>query len=129
VPLLAAAVASAVHGRASRDWKAQLRSCVPKGRGSHFRDTLSRWGSRRLFERLITLGLVRKLMGFRSWDGDRQRCAGAWMAHVEAVIFTSPEPISRGTLARVVGHDCNLDLLIEDTRNELRNQPYQVAGG
>ena len=38
----------------------------------------------------------------------------------------------RENLARVVGRDCNLDLLIDDIRDELRGRPYEivaVAGG
>ena len=55
-----------------------------------------------------------------------------WMGRVEAVIFASKEPVSREVLARVVGPDCNLDLVIEDIRAELRGRPYDlvaVAGG
>jgi segregation and condensation protein B len=55
-----------------------------------------------------------------------------WMGRVEAVIFASPEPVTRGALARVVGRDCNLDLIIDDIRDELRGRPYElvsVAGG
>ncbi|MGN6374836.1 MAG: SMC-Scp complex subunit ScpB, partial [Sphingomonas sp.] len=55
-----------------------------------------------------------------------------WMGRVEAVIFASPEPVGRETLARVVGRDCSLDLLIADIRDELRERPYElvsVAGG
>ena len=37
-----------------------------------------------------------------------------WMARVEAVLFASSEPVGRDVLARVVGRDCALDLLIED---------------
>jgi hypothetical protein len=33
-----------------------------------------------------------------------------WMLRVEAVIFAAAEPVSRGTLARVVGKDCSVDL-------------------
>ena len=33
-----------------------------------------------------------------------------WMARVEAVIFASAEPVSRESLARVVGKACNLEL-------------------
>jgi segregation and condensation protein B len=54
------------------------------------------------------------------------------MGRVEAVIFASPKPVSREVLARVVGQDCNLDLLIGDIRAELANRPYElvaVAGG
>lgn len=55
-----------------------------------------------------------------------------WMGRVEAVIFASPEPVGREVLARVVGGDCNLDLIIADIREELRGRPYElvaVAGG
>ncbi len=55
-----------------------------------------------------------------------------WMGRVEAVIFASPAPVTRETLARVVGRDCNLDLIIDDIRAELRGRPYElvsVAGG
>ncbi|WP_064694984.1 SMC-Scp complex subunit ScpB [Rhizobium aegyptiacum] len=55
-----------------------------------------------------------------------------WMLRVEVVIFASPEPASRETLARVVGKDCSIDLLIDDLREELRSRPYDivpVAGG
>ncbi|MAM93330.1 MULTISPECIES: SMC-Scp complex subunit ScpB [Parvibaculum] len=55
-----------------------------------------------------------------------------WMGRVEAVIFASPEPVGREVLARVVGRECNLDLIIDDIREELRGRPYElvaVAGG
>ncbi|HCJ73645.1 SMC-Scp complex subunit ScpB [Rhizobium sp. P007] len=55
-----------------------------------------------------------------------------WMLRVEAVIFASAEPVTRETLARVVGRDCSIDLLIDDLREELRDRPYElvsVAGG
>lgn len=55
-----------------------------------------------------------------------------WMGRVEAVIFASPEPVTREVLAKVVGRDCSLDLLIDDIRAELRGRPYElvaVAGG
>ncbi|KQO79534.1 MULTISPECIES: SMC-Scp complex subunit ScpB [Rhizobium/Agrobacterium group] len=55
-----------------------------------------------------------------------------WMMRVEAVIFASAEPVSRETLARVVGKDCSVDLLIDDLVGELRDRPYElisVAGG
>ncbi len=55
-----------------------------------------------------------------------------WMGRVEAVIFASPQPVTRETLARVVGSSCSLDLIIEDIREELRGRPYDlvaVAGG
>ncbi len=55
-----------------------------------------------------------------------------WMQRVEAVIFASAEPVTRETLTRVVGAACNLDLIIGDIREELRDRPYDVvsvAGG
>lgn len=55
-----------------------------------------------------------------------------WMLRVEAVIFSSAEPVGRETLARVVGKDCSVDLLLDDLQEELRSRPYEivfVAGG
>lgn len=55
-----------------------------------------------------------------------------WMGRVEAVIFASPQPVTREMLARVVGSSCSLDLIINDIREELRGRPYElvvVAGG
>lgn len=55
-----------------------------------------------------------------------------WMLRVEAVIFAAAEPVGRETLARVVGKDCSVDLLIDDLQEELRSRPYEivsVAGG
>jgi segregation and condensation protein B len=55
-----------------------------------------------------------------------------WMMRVEAVIFASSEPVGRETLARVVGRECSIDLLIDDLVEELRDRPYElvpVAGG
>tara|TARA_R110002020_G_scaffold392426_1_gene602690 strand:- start:545 stop:1228 length:684 start_codon:yes stop_codon:yes gene_type:complete len=55
-----------------------------------------------------------------------------WMLRVEAVIFASSEPVTRETLARVVGEECSIDLLIDDLGEELRSRPYElvsVAGG
>ena len=55
-----------------------------------------------------------------------------WMLRVEAVIFAAAEPVGRETLARVVGKDCSIDLLIDDLRAELHDRPYEivaVAGG
>ena len=55
-----------------------------------------------------------------------------WMSRVEAVIFACAKPVSREQLARVVGKACNLELIIDDIREELRGRPYElisVAGG
>ncbi|MGE6744201.1 SMC-Scp complex subunit ScpB [Allorhizobium pseudoryzae] len=55
-----------------------------------------------------------------------------WMGRVEAVIFAAAEPVTRETLARVVGRHCNIELIIDDIRAELAGRPYElvsVAGG
>lgn len=55
-----------------------------------------------------------------------------WMMRVEATIFAASEPVTRETLARIVGKSCSIDLLIDDIREELRGRPYDlvaVAGG
>jgi len=55
-----------------------------------------------------------------------------WMGRVEAVIFAASEPVTREVLARVIGKNCNIDLIIDDIRDELRGRPYElvaVAGG
>jgi chromosome segregation and condensation protein ScpB len=55
-----------------------------------------------------------------------------YMMRVEAVIFAASQPVSRETLAAVIGSDCHLDLLIADIRAELKSRPYElvdVAGG
>ena len=50
-----------------------------------------------------------------------------WMGRVEAVIFASSQPVLRENLARVVGKACNLDLIIDDIRDELRGRPYEIV--
>ncbi|MDI4667105.1 SMC-Scp complex subunit ScpB [Xanthobacter autotrophicus] len=55
-----------------------------------------------------------------------------WTARIEAVIFAAPGPVDRELLARVVGRDCSIELVIEDIRDALRDRPYElvsVAGG
>lgn len=55
-----------------------------------------------------------------------------WMGRVEAVIFAASEPVTRSVLARVVGKNCNIELIIDDIRAELAGRPYElvaVAGG
>lgn len=55
-----------------------------------------------------------------------------WMGRIEAVLFTSASPVSRETLARVVGQGASVEMLIEDIQAELTDRPYelvQVAGG
>lgn len=55
-----------------------------------------------------------------------------WMSRAEAVIFASAMPVTRETLARIVGRECNIELLIDDIRMEISTRPYdivKVAGG
>lgn len=55
-----------------------------------------------------------------------------WMNRIEAVLFTASRPVEREVLARVVGRDASINLLIEDIREALRGKPYDVvsiAGG
>lgn len=49
-----------------------------------------------------------------------------WMGRIEAVIFASASPVSRGDLARVVGQGVSVDLLIEDIVTELKGRPYEL---
>jgi segregation and condensation protein B len=50
-----------------------------------------------------------------------------WMGRVEAAIFASPTPVSRETLARLVGGGCRLDDLLADIGAELRARPYEIV--
>ncbi|MER9971360.1 SMC-Scp complex subunit ScpB [Mesorhizobium sp. M0060] len=50
-----------------------------------------------------------------------------WMGRVEAVIFAANEPVQREVLARVVGRNCNLELVIDDIRAELASRPYELV--
>lgn len=55
-----------------------------------------------------------------------------WMRRIEAVLFASATPVAREDLARVVGQDASIDLLVEDLAADLEGRPYkivQVAGG
>ena len=55
-----------------------------------------------------------------------------WMNRIEAVLFAAPRPVEREALARIVGRDASIDLLIDDIREGLRGKPYDVvsiAGG
>ena len=50
-----------------------------------------------------------------------------WKAPVEAVLFAAPKPVTREVLARVVGRDCVLDLLLDDLREDLRGLPVELV--
>lgn len=50
-----------------------------------------------------------------------------WMRRIEAVLFASATPVPREDLARVVGQEVSIDLLIEDLTALLVDRPYEVA--
>ncbi len=50
-----------------------------------------------------------------------------WMRRVEAVLFASSTPVSRAALARVVGQEVSVDLLVEDLAAELEGRVYELA--
>jgi segregation and condensation protein B len=50
-----------------------------------------------------------------------------WMRRIEAVLFASGTPVTRGDLARVVGQGASVDLLIEDLAVDLEGRPYEVG--
>ena len=55
-----------------------------------------------------------------------------WMGRVEAAVFAAARPVLREDLAKVVGVSCNIELILDDIRAELRGRPYEivaVAGG
>lgn len=55
-----------------------------------------------------------------------------WMGRIEAVLFASGSPVGRDDLARVVGQEASVEMLIDDIQTELTGRPYelaQVAGG
>jgi len=51
----------------------------------------------------------------------------AWMRRIEAVLFASARPVPRADLARVVGQDVSIDLLIADLAADLAERPYELA--
>jgi len=55
-----------------------------------------------------------------------------WMRRIEAVLFASASPVLREDLARVVGQEASVDLLVEDLAADLEGRAFeiaQVAGG
>ena len=55
-----------------------------------------------------------------------------WMNRIEAVLFASSRPVEREALARIVGRDASIELLIDDVQAGLVGKPYEVsriAGG
>ena len=49
------------------------------------------------------------------------------MRRVEAVLFASATPVSRDSLARVVGQEGSVELLVEDLAADLVERPYDVV--
>lgn len=50
----------------------------------------------------------------------------------EALIFASPVPVERAVLSRVVGKECNIELLMEDLKEQVEGRAFElvaVAGG
>lgn len=50
-----------------------------------------------------------------------------WLRRVEAVLFASATPVAREDLARVVGQEVSVDLLIADLTADLEGRSYEVA--
>lgn len=50
-----------------------------------------------------------------------------WMRRIEAVLFASGTAVAREDLARVVGQETSVDLLIEDLAVDLEGRPYELA--
>lgn len=50
-----------------------------------------------------------------------------WMGRIEAVLFASAAPVPRADLARVVGAEASVDLLIADIQADLLGRPYELA--
>ena len=50
-----------------------------------------------------------------------------WMRRIEAVLFASASPVPREDLARVVGQEASVDLLIDDLMADLEGRSFEVA--
>ena len=50
-----------------------------------------------------------------------------WMRRIEAVLFASASPVPRDDLARVVGQEASVDLLVEDLSADLEGRSFEVA--
>ena len=50
-----------------------------------------------------------------------------WKARVEAVLFAAAKPVTRDILARVVGRDSALELLLDDLKEDLRGRPVELV--
>jgi len=50
-----------------------------------------------------------------------------WMRRIEAVLFASASPVPREDLARVVGQEAPVDLLVEDLAADLDGRAFEIA--
>jgi chromosome segregation and condensation protein ScpB len=50
-----------------------------------------------------------------------------WKARVEAVLLAAAKPVAREILARVVGRDCALELLLDDMKEDFRGRPIELV--
>lgn len=50
-----------------------------------------------------------------------------WMRRIEAVLFASATPVPREDLAKVVGQEVSVDLLVEDLVADLEGRSFEVA--
>ena len=50
-----------------------------------------------------------------------------WMRRIEAVLFASRTPLAREDLARVVGREVSVDLLIDDLADDLAGRSFEVT--
>ncbi|MBU2937422.1 MULTISPECIES: SMC-Scp complex subunit ScpB [Pacificibacter] len=50
-----------------------------------------------------------------------------WMRRIEAVLFASASPVLREDLAKVVGQEASVDLLIEDLCADLAGRSFEIA--
>ena len=50
-----------------------------------------------------------------------------WMGRIEAVLFASASPVGRKDLARVVGQEVSVVMLIDDIKAELEGRPYELV--
>lgn len=49
-----------------------------------------------------------------------------WMRRIEAVLFSASAPMTRETLAQLVGREAIVDLLIEDIAADISDRPYEI---
>jgi len=50
-----------------------------------------------------------------------------WMRRIEAVLFASASPVLREDLAKVVGQEASVDLLVEDLCADLAGRSFEIA--